>query len=751
MSINVAENYLVIDGKRRFLYAGDCAYGRTAREFWRDRLLTMKAAGINTISFYCVWRFHETADNVWDFNGNHDIAAFLDLIHELGLYAIFRMGPFVHSEYRNGGYPDYLVEALGPRVRSNDDEYLHYSCRWYEKLLQIAKPRLIGAGGPIILIQLENELGSAGCKGDDIPRGSDDDEANRRHLDFYCTLVRSAGIELPLLDINKVPGRETLLGNHIDTGGHYPASCFCADGELSPFQIHPSNGTPWITIETGCGMFPRFFDYPPYRNTNSYQGPIIRAAAVEALAAQTIAEGASGIGFFVFCDGQHFGSDNESMIPFRDMNFQAPVSNVGTLRDSYRALKRLGWFVRAFEPELLKTVPDAAWSCVRSYGEPYPGAQSQPNDLFAGYGRECDASAETGGGRPVESLARVTPGLNLSDSNFLFLRNVGSDRAPWRRDIRIRVTPNKLACEVNKEYPARVQLELPPQTVKILPFFVKLAPHCFLDHSTATLLDRRPFADRMQVIAHATEEELVESTFAVPDAADCRTDEALLSLQDSPNQVTIIGKPSSKIAVAELSGRLRYVLIDSVRAGEAWELGELVAFSAMTVLESRAKNGIIHATVLHDAAFFELEVLSPSPLELSCPEADRLAVVDRGNGVWHLSGYFTPPPVQLRAAREYRAGDDWIIEGEVAPEDLNHLTELTVCCDYDGAGGQAYLDDELIGDHYFGRFLTWEIGLKHWVKRPGKLRICCRKARHVQWRLRAVHRHELTVTQKGVQ
>ena len=142
----VEKEYLVIGGKPRFIYAGDFSYGRIPRAVWRDRLLMMKAAGINTVSFYCVWRYHETADNVWDFSGNHDVDHLLGLLGELGLYAIFRMGPFVHGEFRNGGYPDFLVEKLGAKLRSNDPEYLGYAERFYRKFLAIAGKHLITSG-----------------------------------------------------------------------------------------------------------------------------------------------------------------------------------------------------------------------------------------------------------------------------------------------------------------------------------------------------------------------------------------------------------------------------------------------------------------------------------------------------------------------------------------------------------------------------------------------------------------------------
>ena len=727
------KEYLVIDGKPRFIYAGDFSYGRIPRAVWRDRLLMMKAAGINTVSFYCVWRFHETADNVWDFEGNHDIDHLLGLIGELGLYAIFRMGPFVHGEFRNGGYPDFLVEKLGARLRSNDPEYLGYSERFYRKLLAIAGRHLITSGGPIILFQLENELGSAGCKGDDIPRGDVDDEKNRQHLAFYTKLVRNAGIDLPFIDINRVSGRQELLGSHVSTGGYYPAACFCTDGELAPMRPHENNGVPYLSIETGCGMFVRFFDYPAYRNTNSFQGPIIKAPSVEALAQQTVAEGASGVGLFIFCDGQHFGNDNESMIPFRNMNFQAPISCVGTLRDSYRGLKRLGWFLRSFESELLKTHPDPDWCQLRACGVAHPGENPQNSDLFDGYGQEiaADGVAATSGTRNqnVESLARVTTGLNLSDSNFIFARNVSNIHSEWKRDVRILTTPNRLASEVFQEYPKLVQLELPPQTTKILPFFVRLKKGHFLDHSTVTLLDRRPCGDRIQVTGFATTDEFTESCFVLPSTESIRTTGGLLARRNSPNQVTIVGSPSRGIEIAELGGSagIRFVLVDTDRAGECCDIAEYEAFSSMQILESvRLGENTIRVVALCDRDFFTLDILSARQLELHCGEAEVRMQENAEFGIRQFSGNLPGHIVPELSFHRSCSGNDLLLETVVTPDMLRDAVDLVLDVTYDGEYGQAFLDGKLISDHYYGRHLVWEIGLAAWSNRSSAERLTLR-------------------------
>lgn len=144
-------------------------------------------------------------------------------------------------------------------------------------------------------------------------------------------------------------------------------------------------------------MFVRYYDTPMYRNTNFCQGPLVESAVVEAYVEQNIAEGANGVNLFVLFDGYNFHDSAESMLPRANANYQAPVSCVGTLRNSYRAVKRIGWFVRAFEQELLRSQPESDWAKVYSHGTPHPGVNIG-GDLFAGYGAQ-----------KLEQLAPVIP------------------------------------------------------------------------------------------------------------------------------------------------------------------------------------------------------------------------------------------------------------------------------------------------------------------------------------------------------
>ena len=211
------------------------------------------------------------------------------------------------------------------------------------------------------MVQAENELGSAGSKGDDIPRGSADPEENARHVRFFLDILREHGVDVPIIDINRFPGREEIEDLDRRRRRIRGQLLAAARGIFAPSIWRPGRATTsrCITIESMGGMFCRFFDWPPYSHTDSYQGPIVKPEYIEALTYQHLAEGYNGINYYVFADGQHPASGNERMLPERDMNYQAPITAAGTLRESYRAIKRIGWFLRAFGDEFLRSKPHA--------------------------------------------------------------------------------------------------------------------------------------------------------------------------------------------------------------------------------------------------------------------------------------------------------------------------------------------------------------------------------------------------------
>jgi len=95
------ENFL-LDGKSFQIIAGDMHYARVPRQYWRDRMKKMKAMGLNTLTTYIFWNLHEPKPGEFDFSGNLDVAAYVRMAHQEGLWVIVRPGPYVCTEWEFG-------------------------------------------------------------------------------------------------------------------------------------------------------------------------------------------------------------------------------------------------------------------------------------------------------------------------------------------------------------------------------------------------------------------------------------------------------------------------------------------------------------------------------------------------------------------------------------------------------------------------------------------------------------------------
>lgn len=151
----------MLDGKPFQIRSGEIHPQRVPRQYWQQRIQAAKAMGLNTIAFYVFWNTLEQPDGSWDFSGSNDIAAFIDLCQKEGMWVLFRPGPFVCGEWDLGGLPTYLIKADESKLRyTGNKEFMDAQTRYLDQMAKIAIPRLCKNGGPILMVQLENEYGS---------------------------------------------------------------------------------------------------------------------------------------------------------------------------------------------------------------------------------------------------------------------------------------------------------------------------------------------------------------------------------------------------------------------------------------------------------------------------------------------------------------------------------------------------------------------------------------------------------------
>ncbi|XP_045519117.1 CAD protein isoform X2 [Pieris brassicae] len=163
-NISIVGNEFMLENTPFRIMSGSIHYFRVPHEYWRDRLRKLKAAGLNSVSTYVEWSSHEPEEGIESFSGDNDIVKFLNIAQEEGLHVLFRPGPYICAERDLGGFPYWLLGKYPHiQLRTTDTDFINETKRWFDKLFALVKPLLYGNGGPVILVQVENEYGSYGA------------------------------------------------------------------------------------------------------------------------------------------------------------------------------------------------------------------------------------------------------------------------------------------------------------------------------------------------------------------------------------------------------------------------------------------------------------------------------------------------------------------------------------------------------------------------------------------------------------
>jgi len=160
----------LLDGKPFHVISGEMHYPRIPREYWRARFRMARAMGLNAITTYTFWNVHEPTPGAYTFAGNTDVAEFIREAQQEGLWVILRPGPYVCAEWELGGYPAWLLKDPTTVLRSSDPKFFDPATHWLKRLGQEVAPLQVGNGGPIVLVQVENEYGSFGKDHDYMER-----------------------------------------------------------------------------------------------------------------------------------------------------------------------------------------------------------------------------------------------------------------------------------------------------------------------------------------------------------------------------------------------------------------------------------------------------------------------------------------------------------------------------------------------------------------------------------------------------
>ncbi len=178
MTFSVKEDSFLLNGNKVFLNSGEIHYFRIKRELWARHLEAAREAGLTTVSTYVPWAWHETVEHVFDFDGvsspERDLKGWLGLCREYGLNCILKPGPFILAETRGAGLPDWFLAKYHNEVKMRNsrgevvlsdgvslfnEKYLEKVTLWYDQIMPLISEYEISAGGPVIMMQVCNEIG----------------------------------------------------------------------------------------------------------------------------------------------------------------------------------------------------------------------------------------------------------------------------------------------------------------------------------------------------------------------------------------------------------------------------------------------------------------------------------------------------------------------------------------------------------------------------------------------------------------
>lgn len=184
MKFEIQGKDFILDGKKIKLISGAVHYFRNMPDTWRDIFKKMRALGLNCVETYCAWNMHEKHPGEFDFTGNLDIASFIRAAEAEGLMVIVRPGPYICAEWEFGGLPWWIQTYDDMEIRCSNPTYMKHFENYLVHLFDQVRPLLSTNGGPVIMMQCENEYGYYG-----------DDKTYLKHL-YDC--YRRLDIDVPL-------------------------------------------------------------------------------------------------------------------------------------------------------------------------------------------------------------------------------------------------------------------------------------------------------------------------------------------------------------------------------------------------------------------------------------------------------------------------------------------------------------------------------------------------------------------------
>ena len=327
-TFEIKDGHFYRNGEITPVLSGEMHYSRIPHEYWRHRLQMMKGMGLNTVATYVFWNLHETEPGKWDFTGDKNLAEYIRTAGEEGMMVILRPGPYVCAEWEFGGYPWWLQNVPGMEVRRDNEAFLKHTEAYIKRLYEEVGNLQCTKGGPIIMVQCENEFGSYVAQRKDIPL-----EEHRRYNAKIKRQLADAGFDVPLF---------TSDGSWLFEGGSTEGALPTANGESDienlkkvVNQYHGGKG-PYMVAEF----------YPGWLSHWAEPFPQVSASDI---ARQTEAYLKNDVSFnfymvhggtnFGFTSGANYDKKRDIQPDLTSYDYDAPISEAGWVTPKYDSIR----------------------------------------------------------------------------------------------------------------------------------------------------------------------------------------------------------------------------------------------------------------------------------------------------------------------------------------------------------------------------------------------------------------------------
>lgn len=349
----VNTQYFTKDGKPYTVIAGEMHFSRLPKERWRETLLKMRECGINTVSTYVFWNYHEEIKGRFDFSGNKDVSAFLQICKDIEMPCILRIGPWCHGEVIRGGFPKRINKLT--KKRCNNPNYLAEVKEYWQGLYKEVKPYLDGK--TVIGIQLENEY-----------------TGSTEHIRTLRKIAEKIGFKTPFFTMTAWPSGKPdndflpMMGGYPDAPWTYGKTALKPNNRFAISSAKTEDEIGGDLFKSNTSKKGAYDDVPyafcetgPGNQVTQHRRPYISEKDGYGVCFAKFASGANWLGYYMFCGGAN--SNDRLMQENRltgypnnyqiiDYDFQAPISRYGVCRPHGDRLRLMHLFISNFDTEI---------------------------------------------------------------------------------------------------------------------------------------------------------------------------------------------------------------------------------------------------------------------------------------------------------------------------------------------------------------------------------------------------------------